>query len=164
MTEGWPAFGLYVDDSTCTMPSLMAAFSPNCNSYVYEENSISTDLTCTDTSGVSFSIYGLNSSIPYDECSGEPSVDLTMVADQCTSFAMLLPTVQPYMTNILEGSMKDIFGLLQVGVGDNLYYYADCGGGENIPGIETNSNSGHDNNSGDNISAGVLNFLLSVLF
>jgi hypothetical protein len=76
-----------------------------------------------------------------------------MVADQCTSFADIEPITLPDVKNILDGSLKDIFDMLQLDAAD-LYYYADCGGGDNIPGIETNANSGSESDSGDSIDAG----------
>jgi hypothetical protein len=153
VVENWPAFGLYVDDSTCTMPTLMAAFAPNCNTYSFEGTSFSTDLVCSETKGASFSLYGTNDSIPYDECSGEPSEYRSMIADQCTSFASFEPITLPEVGDIVDGSLKDIFDQLQLESSD-LYYYADCGGADNIPGIETSANSGSTSDSGDGVDAG----------
>lgn len=155
VVENWPAFGLYVDDATCNMPTLMAAFAPNCNTFSFEGISFSTDLTCSEENGASLSLYGTNESIPYDECSGEPSEQRSMIADQCTSFANFEPVTLPDVGSIVDGRFKEIIDLLQLDSSD-LYYYADCGGADNIPGIETNSNSGSTSDSGDDVDAGMM--------
>mmetsp|Transcript_9354 Transcript_9354/g.15654 ORF Transcript_9354/g.15654 Transcript_9354/m.15654 type:complete len:320 (+) Transcript_9354:80-1039(+) len=155
VVENWPAFGLYVDDTTCSLPTLMAAFAPNCNTFSFEGISFSTDLTCSAEAGASLTLYGTNESIPYDECNGEPSEQRTMIADQCTSFANFEPITLPEVGNIMDGKLKEIIDLLQLDSSD-LYYYADCGGADNIPGIETNSNSGSTSDSGDDVDAGMM--------
>lgn len=155
VVQNWPAFGMYVDDSSCAMPTLVAAIAPNCNTYSFQGISFSTDLVCSDTAGASFSLYGTNDSIPYNECSGEPSEYRSMIADQCTSFANMEPITLPDVGDIIDGSLKDIFDQLQLDSSD-LYYYADCGGANNIPGIETNANSGSTSDSEDSVSAGMI--------
>lgn len=164
VTENWPAFGLYVDDSTCARPTLMAAFAPNCNTYTFGNASYSTDLTCSTESGASFSVYGTDPLVPYEGsegCSGTPSEQRSMVADQCLSFADVEPITVPDVKDILDGSLKDVFEMLQLNASD-LYYFADCGGGDNIPGIETNANSGSQSDSGGGIDGGMMALYLTV--
>jgi hypothetical protein len=76
-----------------------------------------------------------------------------MIADQCTSFAGVEPITLPDVGNILDGSLKEVFDKLQLEASD-LYYYADCQGGDNIPGVETNANSDSNSGSDDGIDAG----------
>ena len=154
VTENWPAFGLYVDDALCALPSLMAAFAPNCNTYTYEDTSYSLDVTCSDNSGASLSLYGTDPAIPYaGNCSGTPSEQRSMVSDQCTSFATVDPITLPALEELMDGSLKDLLAMLQLD-SSNMFYYADCQGADNIPGIETNANSGSGSESDDDIDAG----------
>lgn len=160
VTENWPAFGLYVEDSSCSLPSFMVAFAPNCNTYSDQGVSISTDLSCSDT-GMTLSVFGTNNSVPYDECSGTPSEQRSMIPDQCVSFAGENPIEFPDFDfgGILDGSLKKLFALVDLKASE-VYYYADCGGANNIPGIETNANSGPSSDSGGGVDAGACSVII----
>ena len=128
------------------MPSLMASFAPNCNTYTYQGTQFSTNLECSNVTGAVFTVYGTDPTVPYDGCSGEPSEERTMIADQCTSFAGMEPLNLPVLQDALNGNLKEAFETLDI-TAEDMFYYADCGGGEHIPGINTNIDSLVDDDS-----------------
>lgn len=137
--EGWPAIGLYVQDTTCSTPTALVAINPGCNDN--EMLGYSTEVSCTDTS---FSLSGYNTST----CSGIPTTSHEVQLDTCEQ---LSPSSD--IPELMEqGPLWDMFeelmsaGLITLNQSD-FYYYADCAGAEKLPGVETNNadTSGHNN-------------------
>jgi hypothetical protein len=81
-----------------------------------------------------------------------------LIPDQCTSFENFEPITMPGGGNPADllpatGNLQELLSKFQLTSSD-IYYYADCEGADNIPGVETASNSQSTSDASNSISTG----------
>jgi hypothetical protein len=157
--SGWPALGLYVEDSTCAKPTALIAMKPGCTDV--EMLGISTEVSCSAESG--FSLQAYNNSLT---CAGTSDSHMDIQLDQCWYLNTSTPIPPELDSNPLFDQLNEFLNSNYIDLSrSSFYYYADCGGAENIPGVETSStpsSNGDDDN--DYGGLGVVEFSLIIVF
>lgn len=131
LVENWPALGIYIEDDTCSSPSLVLAAKSNCNSMEYEGNLYSTQVSCATST---LSIRAYNTSLT---CEGNPVVDESMTVDSCVVTTDFLTTLPDNLPDNLQ-QYADLIDITSAS------YYADCGGATQLPGIDGGSPTNDD--------------------
>lgn len=123
LSEKWPALGVYVEDSTCSVPTIVLAGQAGCTSFQYGNSTYSSSLVC-DNNGGSINVY--NNSLICDGIVQASDTLMTGVCAEFTDFPATLPENLPPQLEQLS-QMIDI---------TSASYFIDCGGAENLPGVE----------------------------
>jgi hypothetical protein len=136
LSEHWPAVGVYVEDTTCSLPTVVVAAKSDCTSFEYGPYSYSSSLSC-DSSSMTVNIY--NTSLT---CEGNSQVSETVVLDSCTGMTDFLS----YLPENLPSRLDELVALIDI---TGASYYADCGGATNLPGVEGGDPEPSDDQSQD---------------
>jgi len=150
-SENWPAVGLYIDEPTCSTPSVVIAAKPDCTSIDLFGYQYSTQISCSENE---LNIAAYNNTL---ECDTDPVLQEQLQLDNCAQIPdnFDLPDEPRSDSPIIS----KFYELIDMGYIDpdpsNYYYYADCGGVDNIPGVLATSGS-HSNNDDDVESYGGL--------
>eukprot|EP00602_Paraphysomonas_sp_CaronLab_P006825 CAMPEP_0185019144 /NCGR_PEP_ID=MMETSP1103-20130426/1769_1 /TAXON_ID=36769 /ORGANISM="Paraphysomonas bandaiensis, Strain Caron Lab Isolate" /LENGTH=314 /DNA_ID=CAMNT_0027549301 /DNA_START=119 /DNA_END=1063 /DNA_ORIENTATION=+ len=140
VSEGWPAVGVYIEDSACDVPAVVFAANPGC-SEIPEIPELSVQVECQDDM-LSYSAYNTS-----DTCEGESIQEASLSADQCVGSNTSMPEPGPTSPDVY----KRIYSFLHSDTfnidGLDVWFYADCNGSDNIPGVvpsSTDDPSGND--------------------
>jgi hypothetical protein len=149
IAEAWPALGVYIEDSTCSHPTMLMAAKQTCSAVdMLTGGQYSSSVSCTTNE---FSISTYNNSLT---CQGDLLSQENIALDICTETIPGLPPLIPadspayeQLNNFLNSGMIDVNGV---------YYYADCAGSSEIPGVEggANDDAGVTDDAKDNKSSG----------
>jgi hypothetical protein len=139
ITENWPALGVYIEDTSCSAPSVVIAAKPDCTPFEYETYTYSSQLTC-DTNLLTLNVY--NTSMT---CEGNAQLSETLAVDTCTEITDFLSNIPDNLPTRLQ-QFADLIDI------SSAFYYVDCGGVTNLPGVE--GNTGSDDKATDDTSEG----------
>jgi hypothetical protein len=122
LSEHWPAMGVYVEDTTCSIPTVVIAAKSDCSSFEYGDYSYSSSLSC-GSDLMTLNVY--NTSLT---CDGNTQVSESVALDSCTELTDFLSDLPENLPSRLDqlAALVDITGAS---------YYADCGGATNLPGV-----------------------------
>lgn len=135
LTENWPALGVYIDNM-CSSPSIVVAAKPGCDSFEYQNQQYSSQVSCIDST-LSIDVY--NTSLT---CQGNPVIEDSMNINTCTN-------VSNFLTDLPENLPSQLEKLIELIDVTTLSYYSDCEGISSLPGIAENPN-GDDDSPQDN--------------
>lgn len=157
--DGWPALGLYVEDSTCSKPTALLAIKPGCADI--EMLGYSTEVGCSADSGFTLQTYNDSTT-----CQGTNVGQVDIELDQCWQLNTSTPLPPALEGNPLFDRLNEFLdsNLIDLSA-SSFYYYADCEGAENIPGVETSSTPSSNGEDDDNYGGlGVVGFSLIIVF
>jgi hypothetical protein len=123
ISEHWPALGMYVEDTSCSVPTAIIAAKPDCTAFEYESYTYSSQLLC-DSSLLTLNVY--NTSLT---CEGNTQLSETLTVDTCTEMTDFLSNIPKNLPSRLE-KFSDLIDITSAS------YFVDCGGATNLPGVE----------------------------
>lgn len=132
--------------------------NPGCRAN--EAVGFSTDVSCSETS---LSILAFNDSL---SCKGDSLTEFTIDSDVCWQLNSSAPIPEFLEDYPIWDKLEEILdtGIIQLDRSD-FFYYVDCGGADNLPGVDTSSASSSNDDDDESYGGlGVVGLSLVIVF